>query len=154
MSGQSPTVSEISAPGESPREPDPPDAYHLVVAWSAEATARAGELLTLPGGAPGPWGVVGRGAGGDEDPHPRVLPARHRPGRIDSSTPFSDPHLSRVQLRARVCDGNGIEIERLGRAPLLQGGRDVQRAMVAPGETLQLGQRLLLLAVRRTAWIP
>jgi DNA-binding NtrC family response regulator len=154
----SPTVTEVTATADPPREPTPPDVHHLVVVWSAEGAARAGELLTLPSESRGLWSLVGRGEGGPDDPHPRLLPTRHRPGRIDPGAPLGDPHLSRVQLRVRAGDragdGEGLEVERLGRGPLLHDGREVQRAVAAPGETLQIGQRLLLLVARRSAWIP
>src|SRR5438552_3405378 len=98
MDGLGPTVTEVTATADAgrPREGwDPPHAYHLVVIWSAQDPAATGAVLPVGNGNPGPWAVIGRGEGAPSDPHPRLVPARHRPGRVDRGVPFEDPRLSR-----------------------------------------------------------
>src|SRR5689334_5559608 len=99
MDGLGPTVTEVTgtADGEERRQGwDPHCAYQLLVLWAAQDPAAAGGVLPIGNGSPGPWGVIGRGPGGASDPHPRLLPARHRPGRVDGGVPFEEPRLSRV----------------------------------------------------------
>ena len=129
-----------------------PETLALAVVWSADQPELLGELLM-----PTPtWSLFGRGAGVAFDPHPRLQLMRARPGLSEPGPPLSNPRLSRSQLRLRLLDGEGVAFERIGRAPLFHGARGeaVDRGHLRPGETLQIGNQLLLVAVRRRAWLP
>jgi two-component system nitrogen regulation response regulator GlnG/two-component system response regulator HydG len=121
----------------------------LAVAFCAGEPARTGEVIVLPAGDPGRWSVLGRGPTRPDDPHPRLQLVRSRPGQILAGAPLENPRVSRVQLRVRARGSDGIEIERLGRLPLLHNGEAVDSAVLRIGDTLQIGRELLLLAVLR-----
>src|SRR5262249_13598993 len=89
---------DAAGPG---RERIAPMAAFVVVYCEGEP-ARAGEAIVLPAGNRGSWSVLGRGAGGADDPHPRLQLVRCRPGQVLASEPLSHARISRVHLRARA----------------------------------------------------
>ncbi len=97
--------------------------------------------------------VVGRGPARADDPAPRLLPCQQRPGETLRCGPLADPSLSRVQLRL-LAVREGLEIRRCGRAPLIHDNRELDEVVVAPGEIVQVGRRLVLLVVCRPAVLP
>src|SRR5262245_61353303 len=108
--------------GEASRLPTTPA---LAVAFSADEPHRAGEVAIPPAGDPGKWPILGRGEGGPGDPHPRLQLAQHRPGQILAMPALSNPRLSRAQLRVRARGDDRIEVEKLGRSPLLRNGQPI-----------------------------
>ncbi|MFO0761977.1 MAG: sigma 54-interacting transcriptional regulator [Byssovorax sp.] len=109
----------------------------LMIAWSAEEGDRAGEVALFE--AEGSALVLGRGEGEGG----RVVFCRQRPGLNDRRPPLASPGISREQLRIRLRHGK-LEIEQIGRCPLIVKGEPVKRATIAPGESLLLKRQLLL----------
>jgi two-component system nitrogen regulation response regulator GlnG/two-component system response regulator HydG len=131
----------------------PPEVLALAVAWCPDDPELLGEVIVLPSG-PGPF-LLGRGLARPDDPHPRVFPARLRPGRRTApGDAISSPRVSRQQLLLRPVGVDAIEVENVGRGALLHDGGEVKGVQLRPGETLQIGGALLLLCVRRPAWLP
>jgi DNA-binding NtrC family response regulator len=136
------TVSVVSDP-VAPDQEDPRGVPVLVLAWSAEEPGRAGEVAFAE-----PLGqslVLGRGDDGAPD---RLRFYRQRPQKLEEGPPLEGKALSRQQLVVRRFAG-GLEIERIGRCPLLVNGAAVDRAAVTPGDVLWLrGQLVLYCSVR------
>jgi DNA-binding NtrC family response regulator len=128
--------------------PEPSECLALVIAWSSDEPRRIGEVA-LFGERGGPQ-TLGRGEG---DGEPRVRFFRQRPGRLAPDEPLSGVALSRRQLTVSPVRG-GLEVERVGRCAMLVNGGQVEKAVVAPGDTLHLRGQLLLLCTRRVRSIP
>jgi MoxR-like ATPase len=117
----------------------------LLIAWSASEPARLGEVALL---APGQSVTLGRGAG--DEAEARATFVRQRPGANQPTAPLGGLGLSRDQLRVRANgNGEGLEIERLGRRPLELRGVEVDRCTLRPGDTLHVRDQLVLLCVER-----
>ncbi|MEM6929522.1 MAG: sigma 54-interacting transcriptional regulator [Myxococcota bacterium] len=112
----------------------------LIVAWIPKARDRTGEVLMAPVGA---WRMFGRGRPRDDDPHPRAVLGRLRPGVVEPTGPIDVSTVSRLQLRLRV-RAAVIDVENRGRLPLVWNGRTVTGAEVRPGDVLALGDEVLL----------
>jgi two-component system nitrogen regulation response regulator GlnG/two-component system response regulator HydG len=147
------TLSETS-PEARDQVSSPPVMLALSLVWSADEPSRAGEVVILPPGAPGPSGILGRGGGTEADPHPRLGLKRDRPGRILPAPALASLKVSRVQLRLRALGGEAIEVENLGRCKLLHNGVERAECRLAVGDTLEVGGQLVFLCVRRPAWLP
>lgn len=131
----------------------PPDALALVVAWSPAEPGRLGEVCIIPPARPGTAFLLGRGAPGAADPHPRLDFVRNRAGIVEPRPPLRSPKISRVQLSAEPHGVESLVVRNVGRCPLLHNGAPVDSVTVVPRDTLQLGNELLLLCVRRRAWV-
>jgi two-component system nitrogen regulation response regulator GlnG/two-component system response regulator HydG len=131
----------------------PGDVLGLAVAWAPGDLDRLGEVIAFP--PEGGFRLIGRGNERPDDPHPRAFPARYRPGRR-GPTPHTlgSAQISRVQLIVRADGVEALDVENVGRCPLLHNGKEGSRARVEPGDTLQLGGALLFLCVRRPRWMP
>jgi two-component system nitrogen regulation response regulator GlnG/two-component system response regulator HydG len=125
----------------------------LVIAFSADERARVGELAFTPASAPGPHFVLGRGPAVAADRYPRLVFGQQRPEGMESLAALSSPTLSRLQLAIHAHD-DWLEVENVGRCPLLHNGAPVRTARVAAGDTLQLGRTLLLLCASRPSRLP
>lgn len=131
----------------------------LVIAWSAFAPERMGEVAFLEPGPPAH--MLGRGgdpAGRPSSPDApsstsRVSFLRQRPGIEDPRGPLQEPGVSREQLLFVARDG-GLSVERCGRCALLVNGEPADRATLTPGDTLMLRGQVLLLYVRRRRYLP
>jgi DNA-binding NtrC family response regulator len=140
-----------------PRADDSRDAraFALVLAGSIAAPERVGESIVVDEA----WGdasrVFGRGEARDDDGLARVFLARERPGRAASepTRPFEDGFVSRKQL-AFGWNEDGVRVENLGRLALLADGQRVTRAIVRPGETLEIDRQLVFLCVERSPALP
>jgi two-component system nitrogen regulation response regulator GlnG/two-component system response regulator HydG len=117
----------------------------LVVLWSGSEPRRVGEVALL---TDTDARMLGRGEREEGDAHERLAFCRQRPGALSPTPPLQGPAISREQLLVRAADG-GIEVERVGRCPLLIGGATVERGFVRYGETLALKHQLLLYAALR-----
>ncbi len=121
----------------------------LVVVFASEP-GRVGETFVVTRDEH----VLGRGPSRDDDPAPRLLPVRQRPGRNEVRPPWTSPFLSRVQLRVGR-RGGGLYVENLGRCTLRDGaGREVRELELTPGQCMSLGDQLLLLCALRPARLP
>ncbi len=146
------TIDEEASGVEGARAPA--EALALAVAWCADAPWRAGEIAFLPPGRLGDARLFGRGEALPGDPHPRLAFARQRPQGIEVAPAFELGKISRAQLVLSASGLDHILVRNVGRCPLLVGGVRVEQATIAPGRTLQLGQQLLLLCVRRPVSLP
>ncbi len=131
-------------------ENDGPDAvsttHVLVLAWCAAQPARVGEALAPIGDA---THVFGRGEVRADEAAPRILLTRHRPGLPSAvGEPLDDPFVSRQQLDLSNHE-SGMRVVGTGKRALVVGGKQVTRAVVRPGETLEIKGQLLFVCVRR-----
>lgn len=127
-----------------PEGDEPRDVPALVVAWSAEEPGRVGEVTFA--GSLSATVVLGRGDDGAPD---RARFFRQRPQQLEGTGPIEGSAISRRQLVLRPFAA-GIEIERVGRCPLLVNGVAAERALLTPGDTVLLkGQMLFYCAMRR-----
>lgn len=124
--------------------PPPPEGLALVVAWAADEPWRVGEVLWLST-APA---CFGRGEASADDPHPRVFPARQRPGVLEAGQPWRGRATSRVQLILQV-DGEAVALRNVGKCPLRVGGVEVSEASVGVGEVCELHNQAVLICVSR-----
>ncbi len=116
----------------------------LVIAWSAEEPARAGEIALLPEG--GGRRFLGRA---DEDnARDRVRFIRQRPADASRPTSIEGRAISRRQVDIEVQDGS-LVVERVGRCPMMINGRPTDGGTLVPGDTLLLERQLLLYCTRR-----
>ncbi len=115
----------------------------LVLLWAPEEPGRVGEVALLGGPA-----VLGRGGARPEDPAPRLVLGRHRPGGLVAGGPPVSSGVSRIHAVVSPA-GDGVRVERRGRRALRVGGHEVDAAVVRPGETFEIEDQLLLLVTRR-----
>jgi len=120
----------------------------LVVAWSREEPHRVGEVAFVDAEQ-----VLGRGGGRAEDTRSRVRLQRQRPAGTTMMGPIGSVRISRAQLRLRPRGGD-VEVESVGRCPLLINGEPAERGVVGPGDTLHLKNELLLLVAERPERMP
>jgi two-component system, NtrC family, response regulator HydG len=130
------------------RELAEPVVTALVIAWARQEPKRAGELAVIPPRSG--MLVLGRGESEGES---RLNFLRPRPGRLEPAAPLSARALSRRQLEL-VPRGDGVEVRRVGRCPLRINGVDREEGRIEPGDTLALGQELVLFCTRRPACPP
>ncbi len=88
-----------------------------------------------------------------DDPELRILLSRHRPGSVLPSPPIASPTISRTQFLLRCTEANTLWLKNLGKCRLTQNGNDLAEGEVVPGDTLELGKQMVLLCVRRPAWL-
>jgi two-component system nitrogen regulation response regulator GlnG/two-component system response regulator HydG len=124
----------------------------LIVLWSELEADRAGEVLLLRS-TRASWGRFDPDDAAGERP---LIPMRQRPGRNEDRPPLALPqHVSRRQLDLLVAGGSGVRIVRTGRASVvLNGARELEpgdQADLTPGETILIGDALLLIVSRRGA---
>lgn len=122
----------------------------LVLSWSREEPDRVGELVLFTGSKPL---LLGRGPARASDQVPRGGFVRQRPGTTTVCGPLDSAGISRQQLVVTPIDG-ALEVANIGRCPLLVDGQVVDRARIAPGQSVELGRQLLLTHVRRPARLP
>lgn len=130
-----------------------PEVPSLVVLWAANEPTRAGEVLVVPPGSPGPWRLFGRGPASGDDPEQRILLSRHRPGSVLASPPITSPSISRAQFLSRCTEANTLWLKNLGKCRLTLNGNDLAEGEVVPGDILELGKQMVFLCVQRPAWL-
>ena len=152
MSGMTTTDADTS--GLRPGDPTDDGEGHLalVILWSREEPSRIGEVALFPAGS-GPR-VLGRGAAAAGDGDRRAAFVRQRPGASRPTPALGGSKLSRRQALVRPAGGRSLEIERLGRCPMLFRGREVDACALAPGDVLSFHRELLLLCTRRPSALP
>ncbi len=114
----------------------------LVLAWSASEPARIGELLLV--GRESTY--FGRASEGQENP---IHLVRQRPGFNERAAPVTNPFLSRRQLKLSWVEDDAISVECLGKRPLIARGSTVQRAVLRPGDVVELRGLYLFVCVLR-----
>jgi two-component system nitrogen regulation response regulator GlnG/two-component system response regulator HydG len=144
VSASSETVSEPHWLAPSARQEDGEDVTALVIVWSLAEPWRVGEVALLPGD--GAELVLGRGEA--EGGAARAQFQRQRPGSTEPTGPLLAPGISRDQLRLRA-EGETLVVERIGRRELLLNGRPAPQGVAHPGDTVSLGNQLVLLCSRR-----
>jgi two-component system nitrogen regulation response regulator GlnG/two-component system response regulator HydG len=133
-----------------------PQTLVLCVTWCPEDPSRVGEVLIVPPGSGDRAYVFGRG---DDEPSfrkasQRLFLCRDRPGRIVRSSPLALHHVSREQLAITADRVESLRVVNLGRLPIEHNGRAVEKQItMVPNDVLQLGRQIMLLCVRRPAWI-
>ncbi len=121
----------------------------LLIAWSA-APGRVGEVALFEPGAGAK--IFGRGTPSDGSASQRVVFGRQHPLGFERRLPFSNPGLSREQLRIRP-EGAGLRLERIGKCPLIFQGKAVDACVLHPGDSVRLkGQLLLYCTQRPLSW--
>ena len=115
----------------------------LMIAWAPAEPRRVGEVALFE--AEGASLILGRGG---PEGGARVAFQQQRPSLLERRPPLASPGISRDQLRIRL-DAGRLHVEQLGRCALVVKGERVERAIVAPGDTLLLKGQILLLCTRR-----
>jgi two-component system nitrogen regulation response regulator GlnG/two-component system response regulator HydG len=141
-------VSDHPLPWEAQSATGTRDFFQLVIAWALEAPERLGEAAVVAGPS-----ILGRGAAEPSDGALRLVFHRRRPGESVPVAPLGGTRISRVQLRLKP-EGEGLEVQNVGRCPLFVRGVQVDCATVRDGDTLMLRNSFVLLVVRRARTIP
>src|SRR5580658_1118374 len=114
-----------------------PEVHALFLAWSAEEPWRIGETAVL---AKGVRQVLGRGE--ETTDEPRVRFHQLRPATFAEGPPLAGAGLSRRQLVLTLGD-DGLAVESVGQCPLTVNRSPCKRALLKPGDTLQLRRQLV-----------
>ena len=122
----------------------------LVIAWSLSEPERVGEVVHFGDTKPR---LLGRGEPLSNDPAPRLLFGRERPGEHTVGAHLVGRRLSRRQLLIRS-DGNALHVESVGRCGLTINGLSATEGLVHAGDTLHLDKELVLLCARRPLPMP
>ncbi len=120
-----------------------PMALGLCLAWSVTEPQRAGEFAPLKLGK---THVLGRGAG--DGSMLRVEFGAQRPGSAAELAPLVSKTLSRDQLRVSA-GAKSVEVERVGRGITFHNGEAVERATMKLGDTLRIGNDVVVACVER-----
>src|SRR6187200_1980977 len=89
----SPTLPELAAPWDKSSVARRRTGYRLVIAWSFDEPGRVGESANVTAES-----VLGRGGTQSDDPAPRVVFHRRRPGEATPQPPLGAARISRTQL--------------------------------------------------------
>lgn len=130
----------------------PPEVLGLVIVWSAHA-GECGKTCLIPPLPVGRPHVLGRGDATAADVHARLLPGEARPGGFRHAAPLASLKISRAQLSIEQRADGALSVTNIGKARMLHNDAPRQVASVVAGDTLQLGSQLILLCVRRSAWM-
>lgn len=120
----------------------------LMIAWSYAEPGRVGEVALFADAEP--WSL-GRGAGSTSTK--RAVFVRQRPGHNHPTSPLGGTGVSREQLLIRR-RGKSLEVENIGRHPLLLNGSPVSKCNVSPGDLLEIQHQMLCLVVSRPLVLP
>ncbi|HEU4538827.1 MAG TPA: sigma 54-interacting transcriptional regulator, partial [Polyangiaceae bacterium] len=131
-----------------------PPLLGLVLLWSRDEPERVGEVVLMPSPAPGTLAALGRGGPGEVGPLPHLAWRRQRPGHDATTGPFRSPRVSRTQLRLELSAPHALTVVNVGRCPLVHEGREVGRAVLEPGDLVELRRLALLMCVERPLELP
>ncbi|MDF3066823.1 MAG: Response regulator of zinc sigma-54-dependent two-component system [Polyangiaceae bacterium] len=132
--------------GERTSEQDPCGPA-LVLMWSEQEPGRIGELIfaeRLPT-------FFGRDT---EAAEVRAALVRQRPGRNELTAPPNNAFLSRRHLKLKAVEEDGIALECTGKRPLLVNGKEQERAVVRPGDWVELRGLYAFSCVERSRRLP
>ncbi|HVU01237.1 MAG TPA: sigma 54-interacting transcriptional regulator [Polyangiaceae bacterium] len=136
-------ASEEELPWERDRKRVAPRVPHLVLAWSLDEPERLGESIAVDRRL-----TVGRGGPLADDPAPRAVPVRFRPGEVRPCDPIDCSRIARVHLTAEPKDG-GIRLRSLARAELRIDGRTETDGIAREGDVVELHNAAVFLVVSR-----
>ncbi len=141
---RAPTVTSTLDGADSERPPSERQDLRpaLVVVWSEQEPERLGEAL-LVDRAPVYFGRESEAA------EARARLVRQRPGMNQATPPLTNPFLSRRQLKLRQTEDGGIALESLGKRSLTVNGKELESAVVRPGDVVELRGLLSFLCVLR-----
>src|SRR6266545_2672832 len=139
------TTLDPSLPSSGGRAPD--RILALAVCWSASGD-HWGEVLRVSASTPSSGWVFGRESSTKEEPG-RLKLVRERPGSLERK-PLDSPYISRAQMLLRG-ERDRIEVQNIGKRRLIvDDGTSVSRAVIRPGQTLEIENQLLFVCVERT----
>jgi len=142
-----------SIPGEDLRDllGDPPNYVHgLLIVWSLEEWKRIGEVMLFELLAH--WVSVGRDADSPGG-YRRAQCVRQRPGEHVVMPPLATRTCSGDQLLVRAT-ATGLEIQNVGKNPMIVNGKVVTRCVLEPGQLMTLAGQFLFMCVRRPLPMP
>lgn len=129
-------------------------ALGLVLLWSRDEPERVGEVTLVPSVATGALATLGRGQPPAGNTLPRMGWVRQQPGRSVPTGPFGSQHISRAQLQVEVVGPRSLRLTNAGRAALVHEGREVNSAVLAPGDLVSLHKLALMMCVERPVILP
>ena len=125
-----------------------PPLFHLVLAWSLDEPERLGEAIPVAGPV-----CVGRGAPLSDDPSPRAVPVRMRPGSTELCPPIACSRIARLQLILNP-KSDVIEVESLSKAAMRINGRQATRGELRVGDVLEIHNAAVYLVTQRPPVLP
>src|SRR5688572_18416239 len=133
MSSESPSTDHLLPWERTRTTKERPPIFHLVLAWSLDEPERLGEAIPVAGPV-----CVGRGAALSDDPSPRAVPVRMRPGATDLCGPIACSRIARLQLLLNPKSSEVLEVESVGKAQARINGRHVTKGELRVGDVLEI----------------
>lgn len=121
---------------------------HLVFAWSLDEPSRVGEAIAIVGTV-----SIGRGEPLSDDPAPRAMPRRMRPGTHVETGALHNARISRVHLVV-TAEGDAVRVRSLGRAPLRINGQIAEHGTARAGDVIELHNAASFVVVLRPGTYP
>jgi len=118
-----------------------PGRLGLALVWSADEPERVGQIAL-----PATGSVLGRAEG-------TLGLVQQRPGLNLDTGPLRGGRLSREALRLRP-RGERLQVDNLGRRPMIVDGQEVGTAQLGPGDLLEISGAILLYCVERADRLP
>jgi DNA-binding NtrC family response regulator len=147
--GESSDLPQRELPWERGASRAAPRCLHLVLAWSLDEPERLGETIALSRRQ-----CFGRGEPLADDPAPRALPHRMRPGANVPGAPVRNARIARLQLLLEPAGADAARIRSLGKAVLRVNGRATTEAVVQEGDVLELHNAAVFLVAERPLELP
>jgi DNA-binding NtrC family response regulator len=119
----------------------------LALVWAEHEVERVGEVMFAERLAC----FFGRDS---EEAEARAALVRQRPGQNEPTAPLKNAFLSRRHLKLQAAEDDGIALECLGKRPLFVNGKELPRALVRPGDLVELRGLYLFLCVERPRRLP
>src|SRR5262245_28691692 len=99
-------ITDLSLPWETARARRGESDIHLVLQWSLYEPELIGEVICVDAPL-----CIGRGGPLSDDPAPRALPKRMRPGREELCPPILNSRISRLQLVVRPVGADKLDVK-------------------------------------------
>jgi DNA-binding NtrC family response regulator len=122
---------------------------HLVLAWSLDEPHRIGEAFAI-----GEPTSIGRGGPLADDPAPRAIPRRMRPGANLARPPIANARISRLQLWAKPDGESQLELKALGRATVRVNGRAITHDVAHAGDIIEIHNAAVFVVASRPQELP
>jgi MoxR-like ATPase len=123
---------------------------HLSLAWSLDEPTRVGEVIPIVGPT-----SIGRGGPLADDPAPRGVPYRLRPGETSACPPLANARISRLHLMVAPVGDEGLRVRAVGRAPVRVNGVRVSDGVARVGDVLEIhNAAIFFVALRRREMPP
>jgi two-component system nitrogen regulation response regulator GlnG/two-component system response regulator HydG len=117
---------------------------HLVLAWSLHEPERLGENVAVH--APM---ILGRGAPLAEDPMPRAVFERMRPGATETTPPIANARIPRLQLLLEPLGEDALRVSSIGRAAMRVNGSVTTDDLVHAGDVIEIHNAAAFLVTSR-----